>query len=120
MKIVNLTPHEINIELVDGSLLSVPPEAVPARCSQYDEVVEYLHTNEDNAGKDIRVTVQSFGQLDYIPPLDYETAYIVSRLVAEAQETQYHRTDIYIPGPPIRDSAGRVVACKGLSVVNYY
>lgn len=60
----------------------------------------------------IAVTRQRFGAVTGLPAPRPDTAYVVSRIVAEACRD---RDDLLIPGPAIRDQAGRVVGCDGLS-----
>lgn len=106
MHLVNLTPHAISIRRADGATLALPASGQVARCAQQSIPVITL------AGID--VTVQRFGPVEGLPAPAPETRYIVSRLVAEACP---ERRDLLIPGPALRDEAGRIVACDGLSVV---
>lgn len=105
MKLVNLTPHKINIYGEDKKLiLSVGPENVSAQCSQKKEICGYVG--------EIPVYRMSFGPVFDIPVPKKDTVYIVSSSVAAAA---VERVDVYCPGSAVRDEKGRVIGCIGLS-----
>lgn len=101
----NLTPHELNIVTADG-ILDVPASGTVARCSQREISVDIIHG--------VEITRQVFGAVVDLPEPEDGTYYIVSRIVAAACED---RDDLLIPGPLVRDDAGNVIGCKGLSVL---
>lgn len=106
MNLINLTPHAISI-YADGKtmLVTVEPTAPAARCAQRSEVCGY-------AGE-IPIYRMEFGEVENLPEPVEGTVYIVSRLVA----TAVNRADVFCPGAAVRDEAGRVVGCVGLSRV---
>lgn len=104
--IVNLTPHAININRHQIDTIEIPPSGTVARC---DEV----RTNIDSIDL-IPVDVVSFGDVEGLPEPQENTVYIVSALVAARVP---ERRDVYMPGKAIRDDAGRVIGCSGLSQV---
>lgn len=103
--LINLTPHEINIHC-GSEVISVPPSGTLARCAEVRTEVGRV--------TDIPVTRVSYGEVSGLPEPDGKTGYIVSALVAQAVKG---RGDVFIPGPAVRDEAGRIVGCLGLSVV---
>ena len=105
-KIVNLTPHEINIHAEDV-VTSVPPASTPARCVSTSEQVDTI------AG--IPVFVTTFGEVTGLPEPTADTIFIVSRIVADAVARTNARPDVFVPGEGIRDDAGRIVGCKGIA-----
>jgi hypothetical protein len=112
MTIINLTPHEItiNVEAFAGfsATVTIPASGTVARCS-----VESRHLGTVVIdGVAVPVTVSSYGDVTGLPPIDSTHEYIVSRIVAEACP---HRGDLYIPGEAVRDAAGRVIGCRGLA-----
>lgn len=100
MKLVNLTPHDIDI---DG-YGSVPVSGVVARID-YDEepfdamdgVVVYEHKN---------------GRAVNLPEPADDTYYIVSSIVRMAVQ----RYDLVSPAHMIRDRYGKIVGCRSLVV----
>lgn len=110
MLLLNLTPHPLHVECSDGRLLILEPEATPARCAQTEQPVETLQSG----GYSVAVTRQTFGAVEGLPAPRQHVRLVVSRLVAEACP---ERADLLIPGPAIRDEAGRAVGCDGLSIL---
>lgn len=106
MKLVNCTPHKIDILLGDGTIRSIPASGTIARCEQRDEVVALFDG--------IWITKQRLGDVVDLPEKQDGVGLIVSRIVASALP---ERDDLFIPGPVIRDSQGVVKGCKGLSVL---
>lgn len=102
--LVNLTPHDLNIVQIDGSVLTVAPSGVCPRCSS-SEVAD------GTIGSLIQITRQTLGEVEGLPEMLPATFYIVSRLVASAA----NRPDLLVPGPLLRDDKGRVIGCRGLS-----
>lgn len=98
MKIINATPHVINI---NGN--SFPPCGKVARVKQDNILVNTID------GIDIFKPV--FGDVIDLPDQSDGTIYIVSALVRSACPD---RKDIFSPADFIRDSAGNITGCKGL------
>lgn len=119
MKIVNLTPHTINI-YVNGDSFAISPSGKVARV-----LVKPVHTghlNVDTGDKHLQVPVfrNSTGRgevgLEWIPPMVQDTIYLVSGVVLEALKDA-DRFDIYAPdtGPTaIRDSKGQIIGVTQL------
>lgn len=108
VRIVNCTQHDINIELVDGTLLNIKPSGNIARHSM--TMVERIF----RIGK-IPISKVIFGDVVGLPDPQPNTIYIVSLIVL--QELMSSRPDVYAPGELIRTERGRVVACKGLKQI---
>ena len=105
---VNLTPHALSIRMEDGSIQTIERSGVVARCAQKTEVVTVIGG--------IKVTKVTLGEVQDLPAPQEGTAYVVSRIIAEAVRDQ-GRTDIFIPGPALRDDQGRIIGADGLSVI---
>ena len=104
VKLINATPHTLNIVQTDGTVLELKASGICPRCSSSELV--------DQAIGLIQVTRQTLGHVEGLPDdTDPATYYIVSRLVASA----CGREDLLVPGPLVRDDQGRVIGCKGLS-----
>ncbi|MDD7029296.1 MAG: hypothetical protein PUI49_07115 [Prevotellaceae bacterium] len=107
MKLINLTPHIINIVAEDGTRLrDIEMSGIIARVGQREEVIGNLDG--------IPVTRQVFGEVMNLPEPQEGVAFIVSRLVAVAATD---RDDLFIPGPMVRNDQGQPCGCKGLSKV---
>jgi len=98
---VNLTPHAIVV--VGGP--TIPPSGKLARCVSSSVSVG------EHAGVSLCRT--SYGAVDGLPDPEAGVIYIVSALVRAAVP---HRADVASPGELVRDAAGSVIGCKGLSV----
>ena len=59
MKIVNCTPHEINIVKEDGSILTIEASGIVPRCSQTEANVASING--------IAITRQIFGEVVNLP-----------------------------------------------------
>lgn len=106
MKLINLTPHMINVVDPDGNVVNIPVSGTVARCSQSNEQI-----GEVNG---IPVTRQIFGEVVDLPEAKEGVAYIVSRLVASACPKRH---DLLIPGPLVRNEQGQPIGCEGLSIL---
>lgn len=107
MKLVNLTPHTVNVVLEDGATLNIASSGVVARCSQSDVNVGTI----DVDGIAVPLTETSFGDVVDLPAPAPDTLYIVSRLVATAA----NRDDLVVPNGIVRDDNGNIIGCKSLS-----
>lgn len=107
MKIVNCTPHEINIVKEDGSILTIEASGIVPRCTQAEAHVASING--------IAVTKQVFGEVINLPEEQPKVFLVVSRLVASAAKG---RKDLLAPGPMIRGEDGRPCGCRGLSVID--
>ena len=109
MEFINLTPHELNVQREDGSLLNIPASGTVARVGQKETVVDTL--------EGINITQQVFdGDVTGVPePQGPFTYYIVSRIVASALAEADRTNDILVPGPAVRDDSGKIIGCRGFS-----
>lgn len=114
---INLTPHEISLDL-DGARFGIAPfrdvngNPVTARVLVDNIPINGLHV--DNWHMWIPVVNQVYGDVEGLPPPRQGTAYIVSLMVAQRVPW---RSDVYAPdsGPTaIRNAAGQIEAVKGL------
>jgi len=109
MKIINLTPHAVTINGILESL-TIPPSGMVARVETATSISSIVNVE----GVALRVSTQSMGQVVGLPAPEPEgaTYYLVSLPVAQALAGS--RPDVLAPGPLVRDSEGRPVACDGL------
>ncbi len=111
LKIINLTPHDVNIVGDDGEvILSIKPEPTPARAKASTIKVGAIEVE----GKTIPLTTTRMGEVEGLPPEEEDTILIVSRIVAEACP---NRHDLLIPNESVRDEKGRIVGVKSLAVL---
>ena len=105
MKLVNLTPHTLNIHTPDG-VVTLPPSGEVARVSTVS--VSGLSVAGDWGF--IPTVTTTFGEVTGLPKRTESTALIVSGMVASAAP----RDDVLSPGDLVRDENGRPVGCLGL------
>lgn len=104
MKIVNCTPHALNIVTAHGTV-TVAPSGTVARCSQTS-----TPAGEVNG---VPLSRTTFGAVVDLPEPVEGVILVVSALVRAALPS---RTDLASPGELVRDAAGNVIGCKGLIV----
>ena len=109
MRVVNLTPHEVNVVNADGNVVvSVPSEGV-ARANQTDEKVGLVVID----GKVVDVVKTSYGETVGLPEASEGTVYIVSLLTIAAARAQGRTTeDLLTTSGPVRDDQGRIIDCS--------
>jgi len=107
MNIINLTPHVINIvcDESDEKTLTIEPSGIIARCVEQREDLGVL--------SGVPVSRATYGAVENLPEPQSDTIYVVSALVLMAVGAS--RSDVFAPGPAVRDAAGQVIGCKGLS-----
>lgn len=118
MKLVNLTPHKITIIPPvgwvqygnDDSDIVVEPSGMVARCAETRQVVSVVA--QPQGGWSIPVFRVEYGEVSGLPEPEDGVVYIVSMRLAQAVP---HRQDVFFPGEAVRDTAGNIIGCIGLS-----
>ena len=103
-KIINLTPHDLNVSHPDLGMVTIPRSGEVARA-----VTSTKPVGEING---FPVTQTEFGDVEGLSEPREGVFFVVSRLVLQAAP---HRTDLLAPGPLLRDEQGQVVGCEGFS-----
>ena len=99
-----------------GALTGMPDPACILRCGHTTTHGQFFAVGGDEFGlhNDYACPVDGCGE-------DYrngeEIAYVVSALCAQSPELAGRR-DVYAPGEALRDSAGKIIGCTGLSLIN--
>jgi len=108
MKLINLTPHNIDIVKMDGTTLSIPSSGV-IRAKQELESYQVIDG--------IKVARYTYGEPIGVPEtLDPDAIYIVSKLALESCRSHgIDTSNFLIPGELIRDDTGRIIGCESLS-----
>jgi hypothetical protein len=107
-KIINCTPHPINICNSEGDIYHVFPkgEIIP-RLSTITETSANI-TLEDAV---IPTTKTKFGEVENLPKAIWGTFLIVSQLVKSACP---NRADLLVPAEVVRDKDGNIIGCQSL------
>ena len=112
INIVNLTPHPLTIFDGEGKYSPVPSSGV-VRVSQTVEQtgeVAGIPVYETVLGSEIEGLPEPYDDGDEV------RVYVVSRIASAAIRGESpDRSDVYFPGPAVRDAAGKIVGCNGLS-----
>lgn len=103
MRIVNLTPHALNL-LVEGEMVEIPSAGL-ARCATTVENVSVLGG--------VRIVQTHYGEVTGLPAPEADTIYVVSAMVLAALGGS--RDDVFGPADYVRDEAGRVVGARALT-----
>jgi len=109
VKVINLTPHDLNIRCADGRVLTVPPSGIVAR-------IEVSQVQTDSIvcqGYEIPIYSTRMGELVGLPDPEPATIFVTSLVVAK-RARQLGRRDVFAPGELVREN-GRVVGCVGLA-----
>lgn len=111
MKILNCTPHDINILGDNGSTItSIKPSGTIVRANQENKRVGYLNIN----GVAIPESAVTFND-NGLPDECDDTLLIVSKLTADAFPW---RQDLLLVNESVRDEDGKVIGCKSLAFAN--
>lgn len=104
-KLINLTPHALNIVAADGSIVDIQPSGNVARVASSSAVVATING--------INVTASIWGEVTSLPAAEEGVILIVSRMV---KDRVANRADVMVPGAPVRDSDGKIIGASGLSL----
>jgi len=112
MRIVNLTPHPLNMmpEGPDGPTVTIPPSGQVARCATSRVQVDAVTVD----GITVPVNQTRFGEVTGLPDPQPDTIYVVSALVAQAVPD---RPDVFIVDDAVRDDQGRIIGARALAHV---
>jgi hypothetical protein len=108
-RIINMTPHPINIMAEGGTTITLPPSGALVRVRVTREVAGYICHD----GAEIPLHRTSYGAVEGLPAPEPGTLYIVSLAVRAACPG---RMDLASPGELVRDAAGQPIGCRGLDV----
>jgi hypothetical protein len=106
-KLVNLTPHAINL-MVGGTTITIQPSGVVARCATTRTQAGTL----DVDGVQIPVNVLGFGAVQDLPAPQDGVFYVVSSLVANAAKD---RQDLLTVDDAVRDASGNIIGARALA-----
>jgi hypothetical protein len=107
-KIVNLTPHPVNIQ-TDSNTIEIPPSGKIARCVESITELEPIEYQEYH----IKAIIKQFGKVENLPEPENGVIYIVSLPVSQAVK----RPDVFTIGDAIRNEKGQVIGAKTLAII---
>ncbi len=112
MRIVNLTPHALNLMPAGptGPVVTIPPSGQVARCAVNRVQVDTVTVD----GITVPVNQTRFGEVSDLPDPRPDTIYVVSALVAQAVP---ERQDVFIVDDAVRDEQGRIIGARALAHV---
>ncbi len=108
MNLVNATPHPVTLVGEDGATVTLPPSGIAPRVGSTKTHAGTVEV----AGVSVAIEAETPTALDGLPEPESGTYLIVSRVVAAAAPG---RSDLLVPGVPVRDAAGNVIGCRTLS-----
>lgn len=105
IKLINATPHPINIIGNKGRVIKIIPKSEnPIR----------LRSDVVRIGIvicDIPISSTIFSKPEGLPKYNKDTFYIVSQLIKSALPK---RKDLLVPAELVRDKSGNIIGCKSL------
>ena len=112
MRIVNLTPHALNLMPAGptGPVVTIPPSGQVARCAVDRVQVDTVTVD----GISVPVNQTRFGEVSDLPDPQPDTIFVVSALVAQAIP---ERQDVFIVDDAVRDEQGRIIGARALAHV---
>ena len=112
IKLVNKTPHVLNLVTEDGTKISLEPVLPTPRVSSSSvKTASYTITDSNGIEHTVIREAPVFGEVVDLPEPQEGTIYVVSMLVAARA---VGRNDLVFPGRQLRNEAGQVIGCAGL------
>lgn len=108
MKLINLTPHAVQIFATDSSVLILPACHTPARLNEHAELIKLIDVHD----MEIRISGVEYTHAYNLPDKVENTSYVVSQMVAQAYP---ERDDLLFPYDIIRNEDGTIFGCKSLA-----
>jgi len=110
ISIVNLTPHDIVLQLAPGETRTIARSGRVARADELPQSADPLDG--------LPTTYVAYGALKDLPDPTPGTYYVVSVVTAMAARAAGRGVDdLLTPGQQVRDEAGRVIGCLSLQRV---
>lgn len=106
-KIVNLTPHDLNI-ITDAGIVTFPASGNIARVEQTLDKIGTING--------IDLVKASWGEIINLPEEAIDTIYVVSAIVANAAVAK-GRKDVVCPADFERNQQGQIIGAKALMFV---
>ena len=112
MKLVNLTPHTINLvnEAIDDGTVTIAPSGTIARVAVTRQQIGTVEV----ADVVFPINKNVFGDVTDLPDAQTDTLFIVSAIVANACP---NRDDLVIVDDAVRNDSGQIVGAKALAKV---
>ena len=109
IKVVNCTPHDVNLITENGSI-TFPRSGIIPRLKEVQNKISSVTVNSIK----IDIMKKSFNNVEGLPEPQENTLYIVSALVAGACK---NRDDLVVPNDTVRDDQGRIIGCRSLAKI---
>ncbi len=110
MRIINLTPHTINLMDAENRIIARYPSEGIARASSQRETAHTLDIN----GHTVNINRAVFGSVEGLPAPQPDTYYIVSAITAKAA---YGRDDLILTDSSVRNEDGQIIGCRSFAIV---
>lgn len=107
-KIINLTPHEVNIATNDGDLTAIPRSGYVVRSPEIRV--------EAGSVNDLPVSIVEYDVPENLPPPKRGVIYVVSAVTLSSID-KGSRYDLFAPGKALRNKGGKQIGAVGLSAV---
>ena len=105
-KLINLTPHAVNLYKKDVLVETIEPSGIVPRLKEIEVQIDDLNG--------FPLMKKFFGEPEDMPEPQENTIYIVSALLAGQLK---HRSDVVIPNDTIRNDKGQIIGCRGFAKI---
>ncbi len=112
MKLINLTPHRLDVKDENGTWTTLSTSGQVARVTTQSTPAEPVDAEFPAVTVPISTWIVEYGEVEGLPDPEPGVGYVVSGLVLSALGGS--RPDVFAPGDLIRDSSGRPIGCHGL------
>ena len=116
MKLINMTPHDINL-MRDGMLLAIfPKSGVSLRCAEVETPREGITVVAfEDSLVDVPFVNLAYGEVSGLPAFETGVYYIASGLACQAAWSTGRR-DVVCPAKMVRNDAGQIIGCEAFGV----
>ena len=110
MRIINLTPHAINVLSKDDDIVATFPSEGLARATEKSEFSHKVGSFD--------VVKTQYGEPEGLPAYEAETYLVVSKITAEAARA-YGRTtdDLLLTSDLVRNEQGQIIGCRRFAIL---
>ena len=110
MRIINLTPHAINVMNKDNDIVATFPSEGLARATQKTEFSHMLDR--------FYIVRNTYGEPEGLPEYREGVYYVVSLITANSAKACGRTTsDLLLTSDPVRNEQGQIIGCREFAIL---